>query len=70
MSSPGELTQFENIFLLVPRPPDSPPALQMHGDAFRVRQDVFLDGNGDVGERMVSQQMIGDVGAVYSHRRS
>ena len=42
--------------------PDSPPALQMHGDAFRVRQDVFLDGNGDVGERMVSQQMVGDVG--------
>ena len=29
--------------------PGLPAALEMHGDALGVRQDVFLDGNGDAG---------------------
>ena len=38
----------------------SAAALKMHGDALGVREDVFLDGNGDVGERVISEQVGGD----------
>lgn len=37
------------------------PALDVHGDASGVREDVFLDGNGDAGERVISEQVVGDV---------
>lgn len=38
-----------------------PAPLEVHGDAFGVRQDVLLDGNGDVDEWVVSEQVTGDV---------